>query len=234
MINDDNIYDLSYYKKPNVKYWLGADDEELAVKLLYGRDVSYVSDGGMTEYLRTEGIIEKSGAPDATIFEETNSLKDGVWNNVKMVQVFRGYYPDHFQLMIVCKLHKCQSFLQTLRDMGKEVNLSSFVFGIFVPNEFLVKATEIIAHANQILADTIYKLFLLDSSKLQDEMFGYMPSSEVAMKNCKRKNWYPMVKDKTIEQTRDEILCSFDNRDKSVLDDEDVQFCLANLFSEPQ
>ena len=43
-----------------------------------------------------------------------------------------------------------------------------------------------------------------------------------------------MVKDKTIEQTRDEILCSFDNRDKSVLDDEDVQFCLANLFSEPQ
>jgi len=233
-MNDDNIYDLSYYKKPNVRYWLGADDEELAVKLLYGRDVSYVSDGGMTEYLRVEGIIEKSGAPDATIFEAGNHTKDGVWNNVKMLQVFRGYYPEHFQLMITSKLHKCQSFLRTLRDMGKKVNVSSFVFGIFVPNEFLVKATQIIAHANQILAVTIYKLVLLDSSNHQKEMFGYMPSSISAMNNIKRKNWFPKIKDKTIEQMRDEILDSFDKSVESVLDDEDVQFYLVNLFSRPQ
>lgn len=233
-MNDDNIYDLSYYKKPNVKYWLGADDEELAVKSLYGRDVSYVSDEGMTEYLRMEGIIEKSGAPDATIFEEGNSVKDWVWNNVKMMQVFRGYNPEHFKLMILCKLHKCQSFLRTLQDIGKEVKLSSFIFGIFVPNDFLAEATQIVAHANQILSATIYKLQLLDSSNRQDDMFGYMPSSNESINNCKRKNWFPIVKDKTIEQMRDEILCSFDNRDKSVLDDEDVQFCLVNLFSEPQ
>jgi len=232
MMNHDN-YDLSYYKKPNVKYWLGADDEELAVKLLYGRDVSYVSDGGMTEYLRTEGICEKSGAPDATIFEEAHGVKDGVWNNVKMLQVFRGYYPEHFQLMIVSKLHKCQSFLQTLRDMGKKVNLSSFVFGIFVTNDFIAEATKIVAHTNQILVDTIYKLQLLDSSNRQDEMFGYMPSSTESINNCKRKNWFPIIKDKTIEQMRDEILYSLNNSDETVLDDEDVQYCLANLFSEP-
>jgi hypothetical protein len=232
MCKCNDKYDLNYFRQPKL-HWNSSDDEELAVKLLYGNNVQYVSDNEMTKYLQMSGVISIVGSPDATIFEEGADIKDGVWNNVTMLQVFRGYHPEHLYTMIKNKLHKCQKFLKLMHNIGKFVTVKTFMFGIYVPSNIIEKSTQIVIQSNKILTDTVYKLKLLDlPSSYQKYMFRRNPSHIETIRNWEQTKWFGCVKDKTIEDMKAEIV-----REQYIfetpLDDEDMGYCLSNLFSPP-